>query len=59
MRHGPEIIGLGLFAFVALLGAAFAADHLFAQHMLVLFLVLAGSTVLLLRRTSFTPQTAS
>ena len=55
MKYGPETIGVGLFAFLALLGAAFAADDLFAQHMWVLFFVLAGSTVVLLRKATFAP----
>ena len=53
MRFGTEIIGVGLFAFAALMGAAFAADDLFRQHMWILFFVLSASTVILLRRTSF------
>jgi len=55
MTNGPYIIGLAVFAFVALLGAAFATDALFAQHMSVLFVVLAISTVLMLRRASWEP----
>ncbi|MCV0397175.1 MAG: cytochrome-c oxidase, cbb3-type subunit I [Rhizobiaceae bacterium] len=53
MTRGPQTIFLGLFAFVAFLGAAFAADDLFRQHMWVLFFVLASSTIVMLRRTSF------
>ena len=53
MRFGTEIIGVGLFAFAALMGAAFAVDDLFRQHMWILFFVLSASTVVLLRRTSF------
>jgi cytochrome c oxidase cbb3-type subunit I len=49
MTYGPQTIGLALFAFVALLGAAFAADDLFAQHMWVLFFVLSAATIVLLR----------
>ncbi len=55
MTNGPYIIGLAVFAFVALLGAAFTTDALFAQHMSVLFAVLAISTVLMLRRASWEP----
>jgi len=55
MTNGPYIIGLAVFAFVALLGAAFATDALFAQHMSVLFFVLVISTVLMLRRASWEP----
>ncbi|MFH1796393.1 MAG: cytochrome-c oxidase, cbb3-type subunit I [Pseudomonadota bacterium] len=57
MRYGPYIIGVGLFAFVALLGAAFATDNLFAQHMWVLFFVLGASTVVLMRTTALAPAT--
>ena len=57
MRYGPYIIGVGLFAFVALLGAAFATDNLFAQHMWVLFFVLGVSTVVLMRTTALAPAT--
>src|SRR5690606_22813592 len=53
MRYGTEIIAIGLFAFVALLGAAFAADEPFRQHMWVLVSVLAVSAIVLMRRTSF------
>jgi cytochrome c oxidase cbb3-type subunit 1 len=55
MTNGAYIIGLAAFAFVALLGAAFTTDALFAQHMSVLFVVLAISTVLMLRRASWEP----
>ncbi|WP_085463942.1 cytochrome-c oxidase, cbb3-type subunit I [Mesorhizobium australicum] len=55
MRYGPHIIGVGLFAFVALLGAAFATDNLFAQHMWVLFFVLGASTIVLMRTTALSP----
>jgi len=55
MTNGAYIIGLAAFAFVALLGAAFATDALFAQHMSVLCFVLALSTVLMMRRASWEP----
>lgn len=55
MKYGAEIAGVGLAALFALLGAAFAADDLFRQHMWVLFFVLAGGTIVLLRNTSFAP----
>jgi cytochrome c oxidase cbb3-type subunit 1 len=55
MKYGTEIIGIALLAFVALLGAAFAVDEPFRQHMWILFFVLSGSVVVLLRRTSFAP----
>jgi cytochrome c oxidase cbb3-type subunit 1 len=55
MKYGTEIVAIGLFAFIALLGAAFAADEPFRQHMWVLFFVLAGGAVVLMRQTSFAP----
>jgi cytochrome c oxidase cbb3-type subunit I len=55
MTYGPQTIGVGLFAFLALLGAAFAADPLFAQHMGILTVVLAIATVVILRRQFFAP----
>ena len=42
MKYGAEIVGVGLAAFLALMGAAFAADDLFRAHMWVLFFVLVG-----------------
>ena len=53
MRFGAAIPGIGLFAFVALMGAAFGVDAPFRQHMWVLFFTLAAFTVILMRRTSF------
>ncbi len=53
MKNGFEAIAVGLFAFVALLGVAFAQDTLFQQHMIVLLVVLSLSTILLLRRVKF------
>ena len=58
MTNGSYIVGLGLFAFVALMGAGFAADQLFAQHMWVLFFVLVGATFALIRRAQFAPVQA-
>jgi cytochrome c oxidase cbb3-type subunit I len=55
MRFGVEIIGISLFAFLALIGAALGTDELFRQHMWVLLFVLAASAVLLLRNVSFAP----
>ena len=55
MRFGAAIPGIGLFAFVALIGAAFGVDAPFRQHMWVLFFTLAAFTVILMRRTSFEP----
>jgi cytochrome c oxidase cbb3-type subunit 1 len=55
MTNGPYTIGLAAFAFIALLGVAFSTDALFAQHMSVLFFVLAASTIFMLRRASWEP----
>ena len=55
MTKITETIAVALFAFVALLGAAFAQDSLFKAHMWILFSVLIISTILLLRRVSFAP----
>ena len=56
MKYGAEIVGIGLFAFLALLGAAFATDTLFQQHMWVLVTVLVISAAVLMRNTSFAPR---
>jgi len=53
MKYAFETIAVGLFAFLALLGVAFAKDDMFQAHMWVLFFVLLVSTVLLLRRINF------
>ena len=50
MKLLKETIVVGLAAFVALLGAAFAQDSLFQAHAWVLFFVLVVSTILLLRK---------
>ncbi|WP_087005470.1 cytochrome-c oxidase, cbb3-type subunit I [Rhizobium sullae] len=55
MNYMTETVAIAAFAFFALLGAAFAHDHLFAAHMWVLFFVLMGSTLVLLRRVNFAP----
>ena len=55
MKYTFETVAVALFAFVALLGAAFAHDLLFQRHMWVLFFVLLISTVVLIRRISFAP----
>ncbi len=49
MNYGASTVLVGLGAFLALLGAAFAADDLFQAHMWVLFFVLLVSAVVLLR----------
>ncbi len=50
MKHTVEIVGVSLAAFLALVGAALAADSLFQAHMWVLFFALAGGAILLMRR---------
>jgi cytochrome c oxidase cbb3-type subunit I len=59
MTKVTETIAVALFAFVALLGAAFAQDTLFRAHMWILFTVLMISTVVLIRRVSFAPAAVS
>ncbi|MER3357230.1 MAG: cytochrome-c oxidase, cbb3-type subunit I [Hoeflea sp. D1-CHI-28] len=58
MKYAFETIAVGIGAFLALLGVAFAKDDLFAAHMWVLFFVLLVSTILLLRRIQFTTTAA-
>tara|TARA_R110002012_G_scaffold77282_2_gene195297 strand:- start:2495 stop:4231 length:1737 start_codon:yes stop_codon:yes gene_type:complete len=53
MKYTTETIAVGIGAFLALLGVAFAKDDQFAAHMTVLFFVLLVSTVLLMRRINF------
>ena len=53
MRNATEACLVGGGAFLALLAAAFAQDSLFQAHAWVLFLVLAISTIILLRRVEF------
>lgn len=53
MNNTITIGGLVAGAFLALLGAGFAHDDLFAAHMWVLFFCLAISTVVLVRRVDF------
>ncbi|MET3612346.1 cytochrome c oxidase cbb3-type subunit 1 [Rhizobium aquaticum] len=55
MTKISQTVGVGLFAFLALLGAAFAQDSLFKAHMWVLFTVLLIFSVALIRRVSFAP----
>ncbi|WP_137135035.1 cytochrome-c oxidase, cbb3-type subunit I [Rhizobium sp. FKY42] len=53
MNNTIPVVALTLGAFVALLGAGFANDSLFAAHMWVLFFTLAAFTIILLRRVNF------
>jgi cytochrome c oxidase cbb3-type subunit 1 len=55
MNYTLETVIVALGAFIALLGAAYAHDSLFAAHMWVLFFTLLVSTIILLRRVSFAP----
>ena len=53
MKYPTETILVGLAAFLALLGAGFAADAQFQAHMWVLFFALAAGTVVLLRTANY------
>ena len=55
MRHGTAIAGTGLATFFVLLAAAFSRDSQFQAHMWILFFILAGTVVVLMRNTSFEP----
>jgi len=56
MKYAFETIAVGLAAFLALLGAAFAHDSLFAAHMGIISVVLFIATVILLRNVKFNPE---
>jgi cytochrome c oxidase cbb3-type subunit I len=58
MKYTVEIVGISLAAFFALVGAALAHDSLFQVQMWLLFFMLAGGAILLLRRHSFAPAPA-
>ena len=53
MRYTTETMLVGLAAFLALLGAGFAADVPFREHAYVLFVVLAITTIVMMRRIDF------
>ncbi len=55
MKYGYELAALVLATFLALMGAAFAADPLFQAHAWILFFILSGSSIVLIRRVQFTP----
>ncbi|MEM9677461.1 MAG: cytochrome-c oxidase, cbb3-type subunit I [Pseudomonadota bacterium] len=55
MRNGTEAIVLVIATFLAFLVAGFAQDDLFQAHMWVLFFILAGTTLVLLRRVEMAP----
>jgi cytochrome c oxidase cbb3-type subunit 1 len=59
MNNLFAIAGVGLGAFLAMLGAAFAHDDLFAAHMWVLCLTLLIFAGILLRNVSFAPEGAA
>lgn len=52
MKFGTEIAGVGSATFLALLAAVYAQDAAFGNHMWVLFFVLLGSTLLLIRNSN-------
>jgi cytochrome c oxidase cbb3-type subunit I len=56
MKHATEAILVGLAAFAALMGAAFAQDSLFRLHSWIVFGVLLISTIVLLRRVKAIPE---
>ncbi len=55
MKYGYELAAMVLATFLALMGAAFAADPLFQAHAWILFFILSGSSIVLLRRVQFAP----
>ena len=59
MNNTVPIVALTVGAFLALLGAGFAHDDLFAAHMWVLFFTLIASTIVMLRRVKFAPAVAA
>ncbi|MEC9247196.1 MAG: cytochrome-c oxidase, cbb3-type subunit I [Pseudomonadota bacterium] len=59
MRFGTEIVLVSLAAFAALAAAGLAQDSAFQAHMWVLFFVLLGSAIVLMRNTSFAPAGAA
>ena len=56
MKYGSGIILAGALCYLTLMGAAFAVDEPFRQHMWIAVFVLAVFTIILMRRTSFEPQ---
>lgn len=55
MKYGYELAAMILATFLALMGAAFAADPLFQAHAWILFFILSGSSIVLMRRVQFAP----
>jgi cytochrome c oxidase cbb3-type subunit I len=58
MKHAGASIALGVAAFLALVGAGLGRDDAFQAHMWVLFFVLAGAVIVLLRQEDFLPARA-
>lgn len=56
MKYGPGIILAAVLCYITLMGAAFAVDEPFRQHMWIAVFVLAAFTVALMRKTSFAPE---
>ena len=56
MKYGPEIILSALLGLVALLGAAFAVDVTFQQHMWIAFAAIVVFTICLMSNASFVPD---
>jgi cytochrome c oxidase cbb3-type subunit 1 len=55
MKYGYELAAMVLATFLALMGAAFATDPLFQAHAWILFFILTGSSIVLMRRVQFAP----
>lgn len=55
MNYTTETVAITFAAFLALLGAAFAHDHLFAVHMGILCFCLLAGAALLIRKVDFSP----
>ncbi|PLU50342.1 cbb3-type cytochrome c oxidase subunit I [Sinorhizobium medicae] len=58
MKQTVEMVVLAVGAFLALVGAGLAQDRLFGAHMWILFFVLLGGTLVLMRRVDFRPASA-
>ena len=56
MKYGQGIILAGALCYLTFMGAAFAVDEPFQQHMWIAFFVLVAFTIALMRKTSFTPE---
>ncbi|MEL6748289.1 MAG: cytochrome-c oxidase, cbb3-type subunit I, partial [Pseudomonadota bacterium] len=58
MSHVPAMALLGVGAILAFLAASVSPDPLFSTHIYILFFILAGSLIVVLRRVEFAPQDA-